>query len=65
MREENGVTIMRNKKVSTLSVDSVSFESAGEYTCVATNPAGSSSHSAVLNVNGTYVYFACVLLLDF
>lgn len=47
-----GVTVMKNKKASMLSVDSVSSESAGEYTCVVKNRAGSTRHSAVLNVNG-------------
>lgn len=50
--EGNGVAIMKNKKASMLSIDSVSSESAGEYTCVAKNRAGFSSHSAVLDVNG-------------
>lgn len=48
----DGVTILRGKKLSALSLDSVSFESAGEYTCVAKNRAGVTSFSAVLNVNG-------------
>lgn len=47
------MTVMKNKKVSTLSIDSVSFETAGEYICVARNRAGSTTFSAVLNVNGT------------
>lgn len=51
-----GVTVMKNKKASMLSIDSVSSESAGEYTCVAKNRAGSASHSAVLNVNGTLTF---------
>lgn len=50
--EGNGVTVMKNKKVSTLSIDSVSFETAGQYTCLAKNRAGHSSFSAILNVNG-------------
>lgn len=40
------------KKVSLLVIDSVSAHHAGEYTCVASNMAGSSTHSAVLSVNG-------------
>lgn len=49
----DGVTILKSRKVNTLSVESVSFESAGEYRCVARNNAGSAAHSAILNVNGT------------
>lgn len=47
-----GVTILRGKKLSALSLESVSFESAGEYTCVAKNRAGVARFSAHLNVNG-------------
>ncbi|VEN53575.1 unnamed protein product [Callosobruchus maculatus] len=39
------------KKISTLSIDSVSAKHSGEYTCVAENKAGSSRYSAILNVN--------------
>lgn len=64
--DEEGISIMKSRKVNTLSIESVSFESAGEYSCVAKNRAGSTSHSAILNVNGTgisivsafYVYVA-------
>lgn len=49
----DGIIIMKNRKVNSLTIDPVSSENAGEYTCVATNRAGSTSHSAVLNVNGT------------
>lgn len=48
----DGIIIMKNRKVNSLTIDPVSSENAGEYTCVATNQAGSASHSAVLNVNG-------------
>lgn len=48
----NGIIIMKNRKVNSLTIDQVSSEDAGEYTCVATNRAGSASHSATLNVNG-------------
>lgn len=51
--ENEGITVMQmNKKISTLSIDSVNAEHAGTYTCVAKNSAGSASHSAELKVNG-------------
>lgn len=50
----NGMSISKiNKRISTLTIDSVSAEHSGNYTCIAKNLAGFSSHSAVLNVNGT------------
>lgn len=52
IRNENGVSILKRRKVSTLDIDSVSPENAGEYTCLAKNTAGSTSYTAVLNVNG-------------
>lgn len=42
-----------NKKTSILNIDSVSGVHRGTYYCVATNRAGSTNHSAVLEVNGT------------
>ena len=41
------------KMISLLSIDSVTARHAGEYTCVASNMAGSISRSAELSVNGT------------
>lgn len=49
----NGVVINRNgKRISVLSIENVQHEHIGNYTCIAENDAGISSHSAVLNVNG-------------
>lgn len=47
-----GITVMTMKRFSTLNIDSVQAEHRGEYTCVADNPAGKSTFSAYLNVNG-------------
>jgi len=41
------------KRVKQLTIESVAARHAGEYTCVASNAAGSVSHSAILDVNGT------------
>uniref|UniRef100_A0A1Y1KUA9 Ig-like domain-containing protein n=1 Tax=Photinus pyralis TaxID=7054 RepID=A0A1Y1KUA9_PHOPY len=50
-----GVSILNSKRVSSLTIESVQAEHAGEYTCVASNVAGYATHSASLNVNGTYL----------
>ncbi|XP_063893580.1 cell adhesion molecule Dscam1 isoform X47 [Helicoverpa armigera] len=48
----NGILINRNgKRVSILILENVQHEHIGNYTCIAENEAGRSSHSAVLNVN--------------
>lgn len=52
--EGRGIAIVRvNRRMSTLSVDSVQAIHAGNYTCVATNRAGTVMHTAYLAVNGT------------
>lgn len=52
----NGVLINRNgKRISILSIENVQHDHIGNYTCIAENEAGISSHSAVLSVNGTVV----------
>ena len=40
------------KRVKQLAIEAVAAKHAGEYTCVASNTAGSTSRSAILNVNG-------------
>ncbi|XP_022815095.1 Down syndrome cell adhesion molecule-like protein Dscam2 isoform X13 [Spodoptera litura] len=48
----NGILINRNgKRISILSIENVQHEHIGNYTCIAENEAGRSSHTAVLNVN--------------
>lgn len=54
--DETDITITKiNKHMSALSIESVAARHAGEYTCVATNRAGNTSHSTVLVVNGTII----------
>lgn len=40
--------------VSHLNITQVSVEDGGEYTCAASNRAGTSSHSARLNIYGNF-----------
>ena len=41
-------------RTSILMISSVNYRHTGSYTCTATNPAGSTSHSAELTVNGNF-----------
>lgn len=51
-----GVTTSRsNKRIGTLIIDSVQEVHFGNYTCAASNFAGSASHTTRLTVNGIFV----------
>jgi hypothetical protein len=39
-------------RTSVLTISSVSYRHSGTYTCIVNNDAGTSTHSAVLRVNG-------------
>lgn len=59
VRYRNGVGVSNiGSKNSMLTIDSVTDEHSGFYTCVAQNEAGTARYSAELNVNGT-VMFEC------
>ena len=45
-------TTMLGTRTSMLTIASVSYQHIGEYTCRATNPAGSRTYSTQLKVNG-------------
>ena len=45
-------TTMLGARTSMLTIASVNYRHIGTYTCRATNPAGSATHSAELKVNG-------------
>ncbi|KAI5745650.1 hypothetical protein M8J76_013118 [Diaphorina citri] len=48
-----GLTIAKTSaRVSALTIDSVTHQHAGNYTCFAANRAGTSTYNAILNVNG-------------
>lgn len=55
------ISVIRvNKKISTLSIESVQAEHIGEYTCIAKNRAGVTHYSTFLHVNGILsVKFYC------
>lgn len=50
--ERSEFTVTKSKRVSLITIDSVTAKHAGEYTCTASNRAGATSHSAHLAVNG-------------
>lgn len=59
--DRNDITIVNNnKRVSFLSIDSVSARHAGRYKCIATNAAGIDSHTAVLAVNGSFYIYVLI-----
>ena len=45
-------TSMIGRQISLLNIKYVDYQHSGVYTCRATNPAGSVTHSAQLRVNG-------------
>lgn len=64
--EIHGVFLSNLKRSNQLSIDSVAFEHAGEYTCTAKNSVGSNSYSTMLNVNGSKsLFFVCVFCCFF
>lgn len=53
IESDERILIMKTKRVSSLTIESVQAEHAGEFACKASNVAGESSYSQILNVNGT------------
>lgn len=63
LRDLYGVTTnMVNKRLSTLSIESVQADNAGEYKCISKNLAGYAEHAAYLYVNGTYVCSSYIIV---
>lgn len=53
IRDLSGVTTTKvGKRASMLLIEPSSYEHNGNYTCVASNKAGSSNFTAALNING-------------
>lgn len=66
----NAVTSKIGARTTFLSVAAVTASNGGQYTCVATNTAGSANFSDVLNVHGNilnlknlYSVFGCVYIM--
>lgn len=57
------INIIINKRVSFLSIDRVEARHAGRYKCIASNAAGSDSHTVVLSVNGIPLDYTNLLTL--
>lgn len=57
-------TIPIGDRTSLLTISSVGADHGGVFTCMASNRAGQSSHSATLPVNGakTFHYFTCTVI---
>lgn len=53
VQKMNGITSSNGKRSSMLTIESVTYSEAGNYTCVAKNRAGESAHLAELLVNGS------------
>lgn len=54
VRPGSGVEVLAvNEKTSILTITSASAEHSGDYTCRASNRAGSATHTAPVHVNGT------------
>lgn len=52
----SGISVVKmSQRLSSLSIESVSGEHRGIYTCIAKNTAGFSNYSAELSVNGIFV----------
>lgn len=51
-RQHDIIVTETGKRTKQLTIDSVDARHAGEYTCIASNIAGSVSRTAVLAVNG-------------
>ncbi len=54
--EPSITTTMIGSRTSILIISEVGYRHSGLYSCRATNPAGSSTHSAELKVNGNYLF---------
>lgn len=55
-------TTTLSERVSVLDIPNAMGAHSGNYTCTATNKAGTTNHTAVLDVIGTYCLIRCYIL---
>lgn len=61
----NGVGVSKvGNKNSVLTIESITDQHSGIYTCLVKNNAGVASYSAVLNVNGKLIMCVCLVILQ-
>lgn len=65
INQKNGIIFTRTtNRISVLSIESISAEHGGSFTCVATNKAGTTNHTSMLIVNGTqWLVYVVILFL--
>lgn len=63
-RSEDIIISESGRRAKQLTIEGVGADHAGEYTCVGTNIAGSTSRTAMLAVNGT-ILSSAMLLVNF
>lgn len=56
IQDDLGVTFTSNKRISTLTIESVAHYNAGNYTCQAKNKAGVDTFTIDLVVNGLFLF---------
>lgn len=62
----NGINVVKtNKRISQLSIESIQAKHAGRYICIASNAAGTATHTADLHVNGIFVFLYLLQKLFF
>lgn len=55
------MTTKMTSRTSFLSIAAATASHSGNYTCVATNSAGSTNHTTVLNVQGQFYSFIIIM----
>lgn len=61
LQDHDVLVASTNRKNSVLSIESVNAKHVGEYTCLASNHAGTASYSSYLAVNGIIEFCVCMM----